>query len=123
MTIGIRGAFVAAMLALGACKAEPNDNVCITPPSVIGAERGDWQGCVHRWSYRLAQAPGASSEIANAAISGCHDAITARADENKSAVNAPEAFSESLEREETNARRWAAFYVVQARAGQCWLYE
>jgi hypothetical protein len=80
------------------------------------------QGCIHRWAYRLSGAPGASSQVAEAALQACKDAINRTVELTTKSM--PPGFQE--ERPGTIRQQlWddfsatANFRVIQARAGHC----
>lgn len=88
-----------------------DDRICATPPSVM---QGDWRGCLHRWSYRFASAPGSNQAIARAVLAGCDEA-------NEWSVKlSPEADRAEVRAyiKETSPNL-ALFHVTQARAGHC----
>jgi hypothetical protein len=102
--------------ALAGCDRAPNNpKICLEPPSLqsdldsLGRngiapeerETGLAIGCVHRWSYRLAQSREPADVVARAVVDGaCEDTVR-----------------------KTEARAFylnkALYHVVQARAGRC----
>lgn len=106
-------------LSLFGCsqQAKQDDRICTTPP---GAAQGDWASCVHRWAYRLARAPGPNGEIAEAAVSGCYDAIEWEVENSaEAAASDKENLDKMLQTRIDASRKKALFHVVQARAGHC----
>jgi hypothetical protein len=121
------------LFALAGCdklSQKPNDAICLTPPSldeVVGPAKSAQEqaeltkGCVHRWSYRLAGAPGSNSEIAKAVIGACREALMV---ERNFYLNAGEtttlaALEQRKKQLEAEYLEMALFHVVQARAGHC----
>ena len=105
----------AILLLLAGCGRGPDEHICNTP-----AERpavGDWEGCVHRWAYRLASVEGAVPVIAKAVVAGCADAVEAAelapVDRDGMPIGKP---SPPLSEK---ALGMGMFYVAQARAGRC----
>lgn len=76
------------------------------------------EGCVHRWSYRLARADGSLSQIAGAAVGGCEDAIEAAVE-----AGVPKGSEDLTSILDVTTRRKAyasaLFHAAQARAGHC----
>lgn len=110
-----------ALAVSGCSRSSGDDKICASPPGLMSAESARDRGgsCVHRWGYRLARAPGANSEIADAVMTACLDAIEAqanrRAAEPGSRTTAEAEYAALLAR----LRRMAVFHVVTARAGNC----
>lgn len=99
-------------LVLASCgQTKPVDRICTTPAAQTS---GDWGTCVHRWAYRMAGAIGPASEIADAAVTACADAIAYQ-------VNAapPSERIELSGQIMDAAPEIARFRVIQARAGHC----
>lgn len=110
---------MAMLLPLGAC-SQANERICSTPDPIPYDGtwvEGDWKGCVHRWSYRLAPAPGTSAQVAKAVVAGCDDAILSAAVHGKNGTGE----TSDVRYEETiaDADKSALFRVTQARAGHC----
>lgn len=109
-------------VALAGCSRNVGDDrVCAAAPTIMSREsaRDRAGSCVHRWAYRLARAPGTNAEIAEAAVTGCLDAIEVqanrRAAEPNSGTTAEAEYAAILARQ----RRLAVFHVITARAGNC----
>jgi len=84
----------------------------------------DVKRCVHRWSFRLAQAEGSISDVAQAVVEACREpignhALAIGAENLKAAQNGTPTTSDALEVIEANAKATATFYVTMARAGHC----
>jgi hypothetical protein len=105
------------LLALSACQQQPkpDDRICSTPPAI---EPGAWSNCIHKWAYRMAGAPGPSSDVAKAAVAACADAVAYQVNEAK-----PEDRLQLLNDINRSAPGIALFRVVQARAGHCAIPE
>ncbi|OYY78967.1 MAG: hypothetical protein B7Y43_03570 [Sphingomonas sp. 28-62-20] len=103
------------LLPLAACTPSPNDRICTTPTELPAV--GDWAGCVHRWSYRLAKTEGPVSVIAKSVVGGCADAIAAADDQAANDAMAGE--TEKPKPLADKALGLALFHVAQARAGHC----
>lgn len=103
-------------MLLAGCGPSPNDRICSTPEAVPAV--GDWEGCVHRWSYRLARADGSLSQIASAAAGGCENAIEAAVE-----AGVPNGSKDLTYILDATTRRKAyasaLFHAAQARAGHC----
>jgi hypothetical protein len=111
----MRMAIIAIIIPLAACQkfASGNERICLDPASAIalGALNLRQETCIHKWSYRLAGAPGSNTEIAQGVLGACEEAILVKDD----TVNA--AVSDSELRRQAKAS--ALFHVTQARAGDC----
>lgn len=103
------------LLPLAACGQSPNERICKTPPEV--PEVGDWAGCVHRWSYRLAGTEGPVSVIAKGVAAGCADAVASA--ESKAELAALNIGADLPPPLADKALGLATFHVAQARAGHC----
>jgi hypothetical protein len=118
--------------ACGQLGQKPNDSVCNTPPPVDVAASTTvstpseqatlTKSCIHRWSYRLSNAPGSNSEIAKAVIGGCREALMRERnlylDSSKDGMTSAELETLKLKLE-ADYTELALFHVVQARAGHC----
>lgn len=101
-------------LALTGCEFDKQDDrICSHAPSTIVP--GDMQACVHKWAYRLARAPGTTSEIVEAALQACDDVALF----NSRKLNDFQARDREYRQQLLLGRDQAAFRVVQARAGRC----
>ncbi len=102
--------------ALAGCDRAPNNpKVCLEPPSLqsdldsLGRngiapeerETGLANGCVHRWSYRLARSREPAEVVARAVVDGACEETVRRTDARAFYLNK------------------ALYHVVQARAGRC----
>ncbi|HEX7820945.1 MAG TPA: hypothetical protein VF463_10040 [Sphingobium sp.] len=101
------------MLPVLASCGQANERICETP--IASPAVGDWQGCVHRWAYRLASAPGSSAQVAQAVVAGCEDAVYASIKPDDNNGHPGELMADLL----ATAQRQALFRVTQARAGHC----
>lgn len=119
MKWGVLTFALATVALLAGCNEDQNDGICATPSNDVMS--GDWKTCVHRWSYRLASAPGTNREIAAATVAGCVEAIEWEGDAEKAAIEATGDFSNPPKHEDkyAAATNLALFRVVQARAGHC----
>ncbi|MBO9518070.1 MAG: hypothetical protein J7493_08380 [Porphyrobacter sp.] len=112
----MRYAVAVLLLALAGCDGakdnRTSDNrICSTPPQPVS---GDWNGCIHKWAYRLAVGDEASEIVAEAVVTACADAIAWQVN------NEPEnQRTMTLEAINRSAPKIALFRVVQARAGGC----
>ena len=105
----------AILFLLAGCSRGPDDRICLTPDPVPAV--GDWEGCVHRWAYRLASVEGSVPIIAKAVTEGCADAVEAALVVPEKVDGVPiDSAQAPLER---RALGKAMFYVAQARAGRC----
>lgn len=121
----LRGALVATIsLSLLGCTPSglfADGSICTTPPEAIVS--GDYEGCVHRWAYRLSRSPDPARVVAVATVQACETAIswyvtnntTMRAALGHAGIDA-EAFEAMIQK---RAGDEALFRVVQARAGHC----
>jgi len=121
---------VAALLVAG-CDKIPDKRICSTPGQldVTGANVGTWDGassCLHRWSYRLAGSSEPSSQVAEAVVGGCYDAIDKWVTKVTDYGDTPPyrdpvtgRMGDYRSKMFQEARSAALFYVVQARAGHC----
>jgi len=101
---------MALLLPLAAC-SQANERICYTPDAVPAV--GDWKGCVHRWSYRLAVSSDPAPQVAQAVVGGCEEAVIS------GAISLPDDEGGYLKDAMDEARRLALFHVIQARAGHC----
>lgn len=102
--------------------SEGNPNICSRPPAVWDGltRQAVTEGCLHRWAYRLARAPGPNPEIAEAALSACEDSVLMLAGQRAEQYRVPaDQLAENTEAAKQEMRRLALFHVVQARAGDC----
>lgn len=106
-------AFAAYALLSGCNFDQPDDRICSHAPTQVA--QGDMQACVHKWAYRLARAPGAASDIAEATIQACDDVALW----NSRKLTDFEARQREYRQQIALAREQALFRVVQARAGKC----
>ena len=105
----------AILLLLAGCGRGPDEHICSTPDPAPAV--GDWEGCVHRWAYRLASVEGSVPVIAKAVTEGCADAVEAAPVVPGKVDGVPiDPAQAPLER---RALGKAMFYVAQARAGRC----
>lgn len=115
------GLCMVALAMFAGCDRQ-DDRICSTPAAIntvaassIAEKEAVADGCVHRWSYRLARSNEPASEVAKAVVGGCQEPIgawvTTRAIEDGQ-LTGDRAL---IERKEAMAR----FHVVQARAGHC----
>lgn len=113
-TTGMKRAMMILLLLAG-CGRGPDEHICSTPDPIPAV--GDWDGCVHRWAYRLASTEGAVQVIAKAVVAGCSDAVKAAVERVLTGEEAPpDGPPVPLEKQ---AMGKALFYVAQARAGRC----
>ena len=109
-----------------------NHSICSTPPALdvltsTAAKTPNEQAeltktCVHRWSYRLAGAPGSNREIADAVIGACREAVDRELSlyiETSEGGMKMDEISRLRSRLESNYLEIALFRVVQSRAGNC----
>ena len=127
----IKSAALAAFVLIAGCDRH-DPNICSTAPQLdpSGSTIGSWanaDGCIHRWAYRLAPGPENATLTAEAAVGACYDAIekwTQKVlgyDDNLPPYREPVTgrmmdYRANMYQE---ARSYALFYVVQARAGKC----
>lgn len=118
-------------LLLAGCD-QSNPKICSTLVPLYPSQKvaGTWTNaddCLHRWGYRLAGAPEPAATAAEAALGACYDAVEAWAtrivgtedrlpDYRDPITGRLVDFRANLFQE---ARSYALFYVVQARAGKC----
>jgi hypothetical protein len=117
-------ALVVALLALTACGeqvAEQDDRICLNPsdafPPPGTALTQVAEACIHKWSYRLAGAPGSNKEVAEAVVAGCEEPILINIDQANSEHGKDANFYDLVVR--AQAQKSALFHVTQARAGRC----
>jgi len=104
---------LAALAFLSGCNPDkPDDRICSRPPSTVAS--GDMAACVHRWSYRLAGAPGSAEEIAGAVATACNEVANFNADKAPKNIR-----TETYLGNHALAETQAIFRVTQARAGHC----
>ena len=120
---------VIGLAILSGCN-NPNSDICtsISPldinkasdEAVAGRSPDPPEQCVHRWSYRLASAPGTNTEIAKAAVAACAETIdyAAMPFDKKFAPN-PREYESAVNELSEEILQQALFRVVQARAGNC----
>lgn len=122
--------FVAALFVMS-CSPE-DSRICSTPAafdpsSVNGNTWINAQSCIHRWSYRLAVGKESPEQTAEAVVGGCYDAIDkwvntvvavdGQIPDYRDPISGNVGDYRSKMFQE--ARTYALFYVVQARAGHC----
>ncbi len=110
------GVAVTLSVALIGCNRVPNNpKICLEPPTLqadldmfgasgiapVEREIGLANGCVHRWSYRLAQSREPADLVARAVVDGACEEPVRRTDARGFYLNK------------------ALYHVVQARAGGC----
>jgi len=77
-----------------------------------------WGACLHKWSYRLAGAPGSNAEIASAAVTACAKEEVFQI--NAAGPDKASALADDIDRADQGI---ALFRVIQARAGHCAIPE
>ena len=115
-------ALLGMMLCVSACSSHNDPNICTSPaPLWAPRTRADVaQNCVHRWSYRLARAPGPNPEIAVATLGACDEAFDYWAEDRRRRENLPnERLPEIKQAIRQQMQQLALYRVVQARAGNC----
>lgn len=101
-----------ALVGCGNSEATGDDRICSNAPDI--PVQGDWAGCIHRWSYRLAGSPDPARDVADAVVAACGDAIAWQI--NAAAEPEREGLASAIM---DSAPKEALFRVVQARAGNC----
>lgn len=109
------------VLATGCAKSKANDAACLTPPNAMesaGTLGEKEEGCLHRWAYRLAGAPGSSKDVADAVAAGCEEPtrnIWLESSRGQDTATQDRMRQDIRDRALGNA----LFHVTQARAGNC----
>jgi len=109
-----------ALLVMSGCGED--DKVCDPPDSIPAV--GDWEGCVHRWAYRLAGEKATAPQAGEAIAAACQDAVEASTqvigpDDGVAVDSMEESGGDQYKRRYAQAVKMATFYTLQARAGHC----
>lgn len=125
----LRAALALTALALAGCTefqaaqaSDPGLCAAIPPPRQDPAANAYQQAiqrdeCIHRWSYRFAQAPDDAGSIVGAVIGACRAQISRSA--TMLAEGDPDADRFYLAEMEQASKERALYRVIQARAGNC----